>query len=667
MTTPGGKQAVQRVVSCITRSVSRCSVSVSVQWMIDAVFLAGAFVLANLLRHDFAVPAGYWPTVYLQMPLVVALQVLALFFSGAYRFVWRYIGMLEVPTFVLAAASSAIPLLVMRFFFTSGMLAQDMFWKISIPEVGTFPVLIRVPGSIIFMDTLLGFGMVFGLRVLRRAIYERHEKEEHRDRALLERGKAGEPAPRQQESVLLIGAGQAGGMAAREIAHRGHPDFVVRGFLDDDLKKQGTVIHGIPVLGGTEMLPEYVKKYGITQVIITMANASRKDITRIVTCSEQAGVKTRIIPGLYEILDGQIEINRIRDVQIEDLLGRDEVVLDGSNLQGVLCGKCLMVTGAGGSIGSEMLRQAARFKPSRLLLVERSEFALYEIHRELRRVYPDLDVVPLLADIGDETRMRELFDTYHPVVVIHAAAHKHVPMMECNPREAIKNNVLATRRVGELAGQSGVEVFIMISTDKAVNPVSVMGASKRLAEIVIQDLNGQYTTRFVAVRFGNVLGSTGSVIPLFREQIREGGPVTVTHPDVIRYFMTIPEAARLVLQAGAMGRGGEIFILDMGEPVRIVDLAQDMIRLSGLEPGRDIEIVFTGLRPGEKMFEELQTGAEKATRTRHPKILIGQIPAYPRDKVVGMLTQLAVISRGQSEKELRQSLNAMLPEAKIAS
>jgi FlaA1/EpsC-like NDP-sugar epimerase len=353
-------------------------------------------------------------------------------------------------------------------------------------------------------------------------------------------------------------------------------------------------------------------------------------------------------------------------VQIEDLLGREPVRLDEVDMSRFLESKTIMVTGAGGSIGSELARQAARFQPARVLLVERAEFALFNIDRELREAWPGLGIVALVADAGDEQRMRFIFNAYRPQVILHAAAHKHVPMMEHNTTEALKNNVLATSLLGELAGRTGAEAFVLISTDKAVRPSSVMGASKRMAELVVQDLNRRHRTRYVAVRFGNVIGSAGSVIPIFREQIRKGGPVTVTHPDMVRYFMTIPEAAQLVLQAGAMGEGGEIFILDMGQPVRILDLAKDTIVLSGFKPFEDIDIVFTGVRAGEKLFEELEITEECMTRTRHPKIFIGKIAAYPEEKVRRALRQLAIYSDDGNEARLRAYLNELLPEARVA-
>ncbi|MFV2074433.1 MAG: polysaccharide biosynthesis protein, partial [Thermoanaerobaculales bacterium] len=465
--------------------------------------------------------------------------------------------------------------------------------------------------------------------------------------------------------VLLVGAGQAGVLAAREITNRGDMGLDIRGFVDDDPEKQGSVIQGVKVIGVTRDLPRLVPELGIDHVVITIARASRTDIRRIVEICESVPVKAQIIPGLYEILGGTVEITRIRDVEIEDLLGRDPVTLDEVGLQRFLAGKTVMVTGAGGSIGAELARQVARFKVGTLLLVERAEFALFDMDRELRATFPELAIVPLVADVCDRGLMAALMERFKPSVVVHAAAHKHVPMMESNPTEAVKNNILATRSLGEVAGEAGVEAFIQISTDKAVRPTSVMGASKRVAELVVQDLNPRYSTRFVSVRFGNVLGSAGSVIPIFREQILQGGPVTVTHPDMVRFFMTIPEAAQLVLEAGAMGEGGEIFVLDMGQPVRIFDMAKDMISLFGLKPFDDIDIVFTGMRPGEKLFEELNTEGENIAKTRHPKIFIGTINTYDDRMVVAALKRFEEYSQLGKERELRLFFNRFLPEARV--
>jgi FlaA1/EpsC-like NDP-sugar epimerase len=604
----------------------------------DLVVLIGAFFFAYLVRFEF-VFTEYWLLAALtQAPYVLLIQFAALIFTGVYSFVWKYIGLSEIKAFVWAGIASTIPLVAVRLW------VPDRFgsWK--------------VPLSVIFVDCMLAFGGVLGVRVLRRGMYERYEKK----RLAFPR-----KLTTTRQRVLLIGAGRAGVTAVRELQARGDNDLDVVGFIDDDQAKTGSIIQRVKVLGTTADLPLLVNRLEIDQVVITIAQVTRQALRRIVEICESIPVQMRIIPAFYEILQGRLEVSRLREVQIEDLLGREQVQLDLAEISEFLAGKTVMVTGAGGSIGSELVRQTANFHPAQILLVERSEFALFNIERELRGSLPSLPIVPLTADVGDRPRMASILKQYRPQVIMHAAAHKHVPMMELNPTEAIKNNVLGTNCLGELAGEYGAEVFVLISTDKAVRPTSVMGASKRLAELATQALDRKYDTRYVAVRFGNVIGSAGSVIPLFREQIRAGGPVTVTHPDMVRYFMTIPEAAQLVLQAGAMGAGGEIFVLDMGEPVKILDLARDTITLSGLKPFEDIEIVFTGTRPGEKLFEELATDGENADKTRHPKIFIGKIEEFADEKVKDALQRLYELSLDGRVDELRTYINEVLPEAQV--
>ena len=608
-----------------------------IQLSLDVGGLVAAFVLAYLLRFDFQIPESEAPGLIHQLPYAVLIQMTVLMLAGVYRFIWRYVGIPELKRFLLAAGASSLPLLALRLFLPN---AEEV-WKI--------------PLSIIAVDTVFVFGFLFGMRVLRRAIYE----------ARARRPGAGWPVG-DAVPTLLVGAGRAGVLAAREILNRGDMQLVVKGFVDDDPAKQGAIVHDFQVLGTTDDLPRLVQELRIGQVVITIARITRGDIVRIIDICHKIPVKLRIIPGLYEILQGKVQVTRIRNVQIEDLLGREPVILDEKQLGGFLANKRVMVTGAGGSIGSELARQVARFGPSQLLLVDRAEFGLFNIDMDLRRSWPELAIVPLVADIGEETRVRSMFSAYWPQVVLHAAAHKHVPMMESNPAEAIKNNVLATHLLGQISGEFGAESFVLISTDKAVRPTSVMGASKRVAELVVQDLALRFKTRFVAVRFGNVIGSAGSVVPIFREQIRRGGPVTVTHPDMRRYFMTIPEAAQLVLQAGSMGEGGEILILDMGEPVRILDLAVAMITLSGLKPFEDMDIVFTGLRPGEKLHEELELFGEEIAKTRHPKIFSGKIAAYSAEDVERALSRLAELARDGHTEAIRVFLNKLLPEANVS-
>jgi len=607
------------------------------QFTLDIGVLVLAFVFAYLLRFEFSLPEGELNNAILQLPYVVLVQFAALALAGVYSFIWRYVGMAEVKAFLFAAVWSALALAVLR---------------LSLPNRFTAW---RVPLSVILMGTVLAFGGVLGLRIVRRYVYEQGQRASH----------AAHAAKGERVATLLVGAGRAGVLAAREISGRGDMNMDVKGFVDDDPEKKGAVIHGIRVLGTTEDLPRLVKELGISQVVITIAQISRQEILHLIGLCRKIQVSIRIIPGLYDVLQGKVRVTRIRNVQIEDLLGREPVYLDEAQIGQFLAGKRVMVTGAGGSIGAELARQVARFQPGKILLVERAEFALFDIDVDLRRTRPEAEIVPLVADVCDEARMRAVLAQHAPQVIFHAAAHKHVPMMESNPGEAIKNNILASRLLAELAGEHGVEAFVMISTDKAVRPTSIMGATKRVAELSILDLARKYQTRYEAVRFGNVIGSAGSVVPIFREQIRRGGPVTVTHPEMRRYFMTIPEAAQLVLQAGAMGEGGEIFILDMGEPVRILDLAEEMITLTGLRPYVDMDIVFTGLRPGEKLFEELELSGEQIAKTRHPKIFIGRLNAYPPEEIDRALRFLAELARDGDGTAVRKFLNSLLPEANL--
>jgi len=606
------------------------------QGTLDVLVLIASFVVAYYLRFEFELAGDQVNRLLRQLPAVILIQLLALYFCGVYNFIWRYVGLAELFAFFKAA-------------FWSGMIL--VIARLTLPDaLATW----RVPLSIIFMDTVLALLGIVGLRVFRRVLFERYEKSRH----------VGQPSRRRP--VLMVGAGRAGVLAAREISTRGDMDIWIEGFVDDDERKHGSVIQGKKIFGSTEDLPRLCADLDIDHVVITMAQVARDELRRIVEICERIPVRVRIIPGLYEILDGRVQITRFRDLQIEDLLGRDPVQLDEEVVASFIKGKTVMVTGAGGSIGSELARQVSRFEPQTLLLIERAEFALFDIERDLRRNWPDAQIEALVADVCDESRMRTLFSRYRPAVVFHAAAHKHVPLAEANPCEAVKNNTIGTSMIGDLAAEFSCEAFVLISTDKAVRPSSIMGASKRMAELVVQELDARNGTRYVAVRFGNVLGSAGSVIPLFREQILNGGPVTVTHPDMVRYFMTIPEATQLVMQAGAMGEGGEIFILDMGEPVKIVDLARDMITLGGLKPYDDIDIVYTGVRPGEKLYEELDSDSESVAKTRHPKILIGTIEGYPPEKVHSALGRLNELAMTGDDQALRRCLAELLPESQLA-
>ena len=513
---------------------------------------------------------------------------------------------------------------------------------------------VLIPLGIIAGNFAFSFLGVVGIRVTRRVTAERQSA--HR----LDR-----QSP-QKIPTLLVGAGEAGALVAREIKKRPDLGITAVGFLDDDRAKIGTTIHGIRVWGCIDDLAVFAERLEAQQALVTIADVEPQVLRQIVRRCEAAQITTKILPGLYQVIEEQSGLGRIRDVSIEDLLGRESVSLDMGLVETFLRGKRVLVTGAGGSIGSELCRQVARFGPENIVLVERSEYALFTIHQELLSTHPKLGIVPRICDICDHDRLEAVFQLDKPHVVFHAAAHKHVPLMECNPGEAVKNNVLGTKAVADCSDAHGCEAFVLISTDKAVNPTSIMGATKRVAEMYVQALSARSPTKYVAVRFGNVLGSTGSVIPTFKAQIAAGGPVTVTHREMIRYFMTIPEASQLVMQAAAMGKGGEIFVLDMGEPVKIIDLAHDLIRLSGLVPDVDIKVEFTGMRPGEKLFEELGFNDEQMERTTHPKIHIGRLTSVPWSFIDGKVAGLAGCTESTSLFHVRNALRLVVPEMTLS-
>lgn len=612
----------------------------STQHLLDAFIVAVAFVGAFLLRFDGELPEQMLKRMVFLLPYVVGIRMLVLFATGVPRFAWRFVGMRESGRILQAVV------------LTSGLFVVLRILGEQLQAVSPRAQYLVIPYGVIVIDLLLAFLGTTGVRILWRLRNERRSRARHNAPT-----HAGAPA-----RALLVGAGSAGVQVARELSARPDMGLTAIGFLDDDGMKRGLEFHGVRVLGTTNELSTAVREHQIAEVIITIAHASAAQVRRIVALCDEAQVSTKIIPGLHEILDGRVELSRIRKVSINDLLGRDAVSLDLELVGSFIAGKSILVTGAGGSIGSELCRQIARLGPEKLVLLERAEPSLFEIHRELLGEYPDLDLVPAMADVCDADRIRTLFELHKPAVIFHAAAHKHVPLMEVNAGEAIKNNVFGTQTVALAAQAFGSESFVLVSTDKAVNPTSIMGSTKRVAEVVVQALSRESSTRFSAVRFGNVLGSAGSVIPIFRSQIAQGGPVTVTHPEMVRYFMTIPEASQLVVQAGAMGKGGEIFALDMGEPVRIMDLAEDMIRLSGLEPHQDIDIAFSGVRPGEKLFEELGFDSEAMDKTGHPKIYQGKLKPLSTDQVQAGLQNLRPCRSSQSRAEVMEALRELVPE-----
>lgn len=603
------------------------------QWfgamLIDTLVMAFSYFVAFLLRYDFGTPLVGWRQVALVFVPVWTIQMVTLILFRCYNVLWRYVSIHDVPRFLGAVGVSSFILLVLRAF---------------MPDPYSF----RPPYSVTFFNAFMLVGGLLGVRLFWRLIVEGYASGSFRS------GK--------RRRVLLVGAGAAGNLMARELHSKSLEEMEVVGFLDDDPAKQQARIQGYPVLGTIDQLTDIVSAKKVDEVIVSMVRVPRSVIRRIVMLCEASQLPARIVPGYFELINGSVTASKIRNIDVSDLLGREETEVDSNAVIALFQQKRVMITGAGGSIGSELARQILQTGPEQIILVEHSEHALYEIDREIRRSGRPVSLRSVLGDVTDRIRMKEVISQFAPQIILHAAAYKHVPLAEQNPGEAIKNNVLGTRLLGELALKHGVERFVLISTDKAVNPVSVMGRTKRLAEMAIQDLNRQKKTCFSAVRFGNVLDSSGSVVPLFREQIMRGDPVTITHPEMRRYFMTISEAVALVLQAATLAQGGEIFILDMGEPVRIVDLAEEMIALAGLRPYEDIPIRFVGVRPGEKLFEELDISERSAYRTGYARIFISKLEEESHERTQNMLSMCEQItSTGeQTAESIRHRLQEMM-------
>jgi FlaA1/EpsC-like NDP-sugar epimerase len=588
----------------------------------DLLMATLAWFGAYLLRFNFDLPLSYQSEMWRTLVWIVPLQSTIFWSMGLYRGIWRYASMADLRRIFMAVMlASALTPLVLWMLLTA-----------------------VVPRSVLIIDPILLLLAMCGDRLFYRL---------WKEQGLLRPIRLG------GSPVLVLGAGDAGVGLSRELLRS--REWYQVGFLDDDADKQGRVLNDIKVLGDLNSLPQWAKRFGVTQVIVALPSASHQVRKHVIELASSNGVNVLTVPSFDDLLSGKIAISQLRAVELDDLLGRDPVQLDGDGLLRQLSNKVVLVTGAGGSIGSELCRQIARFSPKRLVLLESSEFALYTIEQELNENSSQLDVVYLAGDVRDDVRLEQVFGEYKPAVVFHAAAYKHVPLMERhNSWQAVRNNVFGTWCVASCAQRHGTEKFILISTDKAVNPTNVMGATKRMAEIVCQGLQKLDGTRFIIVRFGNVLGSNGSVIPKFREQIAKGGPITVTHPEITRYFMSIPEAAQLVMQAGCMGKGGEIFVLDMGAPVKIVDLARDLIRLSGLGED-DIKIQFSGLRLGEKLYEELLADDEKTMPTLHPKLRIAQARVVSETELKTM--QEWVISPDTVADQLvRQRMQEWVPE-----
>jgi FlaA1/EpsC-like NDP-sugar epimerase len=586
---------------------------IALLFLVDIICINFAYILAFLLRFEFTISdvfLGFFAVYVNSIMIITALKLVVFWAFGLYRSLWRYAGTEELFKIALAAfAATAASIVYLEF-------TQQYF-----------PRSIYVFSGI--MDFVLIGGARFGYRIIRDL------RKPGGMRSLLAIMTKREIAA-EISKVMVVGAGDAGAAIIKDI--RQHPDLgkKVVVAVDDNPNKIGQAIVGVRIAGNHESIKHLARKYSVDEIIIAIPSANKKMIQEIVNECNKTRCKMKILPGISDLINEKVSISKLRDVDIEDLLGREPVQVNLREISGYLEGRIVLVTGGGGSIGSELCRQIARFKPRKLIALDIYENSVFELSNEIRSTFPNLEFEVVIASVRSKQRMREVFNKYKPHVVFHAAAHKHVPLMESNPKDAVINNIVGTKNMIDLADEYAVENFVMISTDKAVNPTNVMGATKRVAEMILQEKSARSRTSYSAVRFGNVLGSNGSVIPLFRKQIERGGPVTVTHEDITRYFMTIPEAVQLVIQAGAMATGGEIFILDMGEPVRIMDLAENVIRLSGYVPNVDIDIKVTGLRPGEKLYEELLLDEEGIEKTAHNKIYVGH-PLPPSSELIEML------------------------------
>ncbi len=587
------------------------------------------------LRLDVAELPYYFPAIAIMVAVALLVKVPVYYAFGLYRRLWIYASVSELKLIAVAVTAASV--------LTSGVMLILISLGLVLPGM---------PRSALGIDWLLSLVLIGGSRFALRLLAEQSSG----------------PRDGRARRVLIVGAGDAGALVVRELQKNAQLNMIPVGFLDDDPEKQKHQIHGVPVIGTLDDLPKVRLARRVDEVIIAIPSAPGRVVRRVTEMCRRQGLPFRTMPGIYELIGGKVSVSRLREVDITDLLRRQPAHMDDRPVGVALSGKRVLVTGAGGSIGRELCRQIARWGPAELVLLGHGENSIFEALLELREDYPALSIQPVIADVRDLPRIRNVFRAYRPQVVFHAAAHKHVPLMEINVEEAITNNVIGTRNVVQAATEHDVERLVLISTDKAIRPVSVMGATKRLAEMLVLDAAQRTGRAYAVVRFGNVLGSRGSVVPLFKQQIARGGPVTVTHPEMRRYFMTIPEAVYLVLQAAAMGQGGEVFLLDMGEQVRILDLAEDLIRLSGLEPGRDIEIVFTGIRPGEKLSEDLWDSDVHPRPTDHPEIFRAEedehVDGQHLMNIVDQLYRLA--QQGEREAILRL-LDEIVPGAAVRS
>lgn len=597
--------------------------------VIDILSVALATYLSLIARFDFdpsfVQGSVYGQTAWNYLPYSIVITILLFWVFHLYQSLWQYAGTPEIINIFLSCVFSAI----------SQMIIVHMFLKWPYPR-----------SCYVFFGGFL-LACVVASRFFYRAFRTFVEKRTDMAKAV---------------NVMVIGAGESANLLIREMKSSSYIQKNALCVIDDFNTRVGSYIHGVKVVGGRDDILENVARYDIDEIIIAMPSAPKSQIREILDICKQTKCELKTLPGMYQLVNGDVNVSQLRKVDVIDLLGREQIQVDLDSIMGYVMNKVILVTGGGGSIGSELCRQIAEKNPKQLIIFDIYENSAYDIQQELIKKYPDLDLKVLIGSVRNTNRVNQIFEKYHPDIVYHAAAHKHVPLMEESPNEAIKNNVLGTWKVADAADKYGTGKFVMISTDKAVNPTNIMGATKRICEMIVQAYNSKSKTEFVAVRFGNVLGSNGSVIPLFKKQIAAGGPVTVTHPDIIRYFMTIPEAVSLVLQAGAYAKGGEIFVLDMGEPVKILDLAKNLIRLSGYIPGEDIKIEFTGLRPGEKLYEEMLMAEEGLKQTKNKLIHIGEPIEFDEEEFFKELEELAVESKDElSNEEIKEWVKKLVP------
>ena len=597
--------------------------------VIDILSVALATYLGLIARFDFdpsfVQGSVYGQTAWNYLPYSIVITILLFWVFHLYQSLWQYAGTPEIINIFLSCVFSAI----------SQMIIVHMFLKWPYPR-----------SCCVFFGGFL-LACVVASRFFYRAFRTFVEKRTDMAKAV---------------NVMVIGAGESANLLIREMKSSSYIQKNALCVIDDFNTRVGSYIHGVKVVGGRDDILENVARYDIDEIIIAMPSAPKSQIREILDICKQTKCELKTLPGMYQLVNGDVNVSQLRKVDVIDLLGREQIQVDLDSIMGYVMNKVILVTGGGGSIGSELCRQIAEKNPKQLIIFDIYENSAYDIQQELIKKYPDLDLKVLIGSVRNTNRVNQIFEKYHPDIVYHAAAHKHVPLMEESPNEAIKNNVLGTWKVADAADKYGTGKFVMISTDKAVNPTNIMGATKRICEMIVQAYNSKSKTEFVAVRFGNVLGSNGSVIPLFKKQIAAGGPVTVTHPDIIRYFMTIPEAVSLVLQAGAYAKGGEIFVLDMGEPVKILDLAKNLIRLSGYIPGEDIKIEFTGLRPGEKLYEEMLMAEEGLKQTKNKLIHIGEPIEFDEEEFFKELEELAVESKDElSNEEIKEWVKKLVP------